>query len=80
MGGRHQGRRGERELSDQFPAGTTSRAGARSRRVTALDGNDRALLRKGLVVLLDVLEIVQVVHHQAVRLRAAPARSGRRAN
>src|SRR3954471_13851077 len=35
-------------------------------------GNDGVLLSIGLVVLLDVLEVVEVVHHQTVRLPQRP--------
>ena len=35
-------------------------------------GNDGVLLGIGLVVLLDVLEVVEVVHHQPVRLPQRP--------
>ena len=37
-------------------------------------GDDRVLLRIGLVVLFDVLEIVKVIRHQTVRLLQRPLR------
>src|SRR5215510_4171388 len=37
-------------------------------------GDDGAPFRIGFVVLLDIVEGVEVVHHQAVRLRYGPAR------
>src|ERR1700728_178560 len=37
-------------------------------------GDDGPLVRIGLVVLFDVIEIVAIIHHQAVRLRQSPLR------
>ena len=53
----------------------------RGRQMAARDrggGGDRALLGEGLVVLLDLVEVVEVVDHQAVRLRAGPSARRRR--
>ena len=78
-------RRAEPDATDAMncahpETGTTSRAGARTSRVTRAGGDDHALLRVGLVVLLDVVEVVEIVHHQAVGLRDAVLATCRRAN
>ena len=58
----------------------TSSSGGRNRRCTALEATTVRRFRIGLVVLLDVVEIVEIIHHQPVRLRDAPCRRCRPAN
>ena len=53
-----------------------ARPAARQRRLaTAPDGDEATtLFREGLVVLLDIVEIVEIVDHQAMRLVEPPSR------
>ena len=56
---------------DQPTNEVRSKAGAFTSFVTALDATTVRCCGKGFVVLLDVVEVVEIVHHQPVRLPEA---------